>query len=67
VLDREDCAKLGMGAFLGVAQGSQEPPQFIHLTYAPRRRARRKVVIIGKGSRSTPAGSISSPRTECSG
>jgi leucyl aminopeptidase len=49
VLDREDCAKLGMGAFLGVAQGSQEPPQFIHLTYAPRRRARRKVVIIGKG------------------
>ncbi len=49
VLDRDDCAKLGMGAFLGVAQGSQEPPRFIHLTYAPRRRARRKVVIIGKG------------------
>jgi leucyl aminopeptidase len=49
VLDREDCAKRGMGAFLGVAQGSQEPPQFIHLTYVPRRRARRKVVIIGKG------------------
>ena len=49
VLDREECAKLGMGAFLGVAQGSQEPPQFIHLTYAPRRRARRKVAIIGKG------------------
>ena len=42
-------AKLGMGAYLGVAQGSQEPPQFIHLTYAPRRRARRKVAIIGKG------------------
>ena len=39
VLDRDECAKLGMGAFLGVAQGSQEPPQFIHLTYAPRRRA----------------------------
>ncbi len=49
VLERDDCAKLGMGAFLGVAQGSQEPPRFIHLTYAPRRRARRKVVIIGKG------------------
>jgi leucyl aminopeptidase len=49
VLDREACGKLGMGAYLGVAQGSQEPPQFIHLTYAPRRRARRKVAIIGKG------------------
>ena len=38
-----------MGAFLGVAQGSQEPPQFIHLTYVPRRPARRKVALIGKG------------------
>ncbi|HUG37221.1 MAG TPA: M17 family peptidase N-terminal domain-containing protein, partial [Candidatus Limnocylindrales bacterium] len=49
VLEREDCEKLGMGAFVGVAQGSQEPPKFIHLTYAPSRRARRKVVVIGKG------------------
>jgi leucyl aminopeptidase len=24
-----------MGAYLGVAQGSQEPPKFIHLTYTP--------------------------------
>jgi leucyl aminopeptidase len=48
VLDREDCERLGMGAFVGVAQGSQEPPKFIHLTYAPRR-ARRKVVVVGKG------------------
>jgi len=49
VLEREDCEKLGMGAFVGVAQGSHEPPKFIHLTYAPSRRARRKVVVIGKG------------------
>ncbi len=49
VLDRDACAKLGMGAFLGVAQGSQEPPSFIHLTYAPGRRARRRVALIGKG------------------
>jgi len=48
VLDREECRELGMGAYLGVAQGSEEPPRFIHLTYAPRR-ARRKVAIIGKG------------------
>jgi len=33
VLERDDCAKLGMGAFLGVAQGSpDQPPKFIHLT-----------------------------------
>jgi len=49
VLEREDCADLAMGAYLGVAQGSQEPPKFIHLTYAPRARARKRVVVIGKG------------------
>jgi len=48
-LEREDCAKLAMGAYLGVAKGSEEPPKFIHLTYAPRGRARRRVVLIGKG------------------
>ncbi len=48
VLDRADCRKLGMGAFLGVAAGSVEPPKFIHLVYrAPRRR--KRVAIIGKG------------------
>ena len=49
VLDREDCEKLGMGAYVGVAQGSLEPPKFIHLTYKPRQRARKRVVVIGKG------------------
>jgi leucyl aminopeptidase len=49
VLDRADCAKLAMGAYLGVAQGSQEPPKFVHLTYTPRGRPRRRVAVIGKG------------------
>ncbi len=49
VYDRAECQKLGMGAYLGVAQGSQEPPKFIHLTYAPRGRGRRKLAIVGKG------------------
>src|SRR5262245_56278002 len=49
VLEREDCEKLAMGAYLGVAQGSPEPPKFIHLTYAPKGRPRRRVAIIGKG------------------
>ena len=49
VLERDACATLGMGAFVGVARGSQEPPKFIHLTYAPRGRARKRVALIGKG------------------
>ena len=34
VLERSDCAELGMGAFLGVAKGSEEPPKFIICRYA---------------------------------
>lgn len=49
VLEREDCEKLGMGAFLGVAQASDLPPKFIHLTYKPQGTPRRKLAIIGKG------------------
>ncbi|NJK41658.1 MAG: leucyl aminopeptidase [Acaryochloridaceae cyanobacterium SU_2_1] len=49
VLEREDCAALGMGAFLGVALASDLPPKFIHLTYRPQGIARRKLAIIGKG------------------
>jgi leucyl aminopeptidase len=49
VMDRAECARMGMGAYVGVAQGSVEPPKFIHLTYTPSGRARRRVVIIGKG------------------
>jgi leucyl aminopeptidase len=40
---------MGMGAFLGVAAGSLQPPQFIHLTYTPSGKARRRVAVIGKG------------------
>jgi len=49
ILEREDCEKLGMGAFLGVAQASDLPPKFIHLTYKPEGTPKRKLAIIGKG------------------
>jgi leucyl aminopeptidase len=49
VLEREDCEKLGMGAYLGVAQASDLPPKFIHLTYTPKGTPRRKLAIVGKG------------------
>ncbi|MBD1821263.1 leucyl aminopeptidase [Cyanobacteria bacterium FACHB-DQ100] len=49
ILEKEDCEKLGMGAFLGVAQASDLPPKFIHITYKPQGTPRKKVAIIGKG------------------
>jgi leucyl aminopeptidase len=49
ILEKEECEKLGMGAFLGVAQASELPPKFIHLTYKPEGTPRRKLAIIGKG------------------
>jgi len=49
ILEREDCQKLGMGAYLGVAQASDLPPKFIHLTYRPSGTPRRKLAIVGKG------------------
>ncbi len=48
ILGYEDCLALGMGAFLGVAQASDLPPQFIHLTYRPGSSA-KKVALVGKG------------------
>jgi leucyl aminopeptidase len=49
ILDRAECEELGMGAFLGVAKGSAQPPKFIHLTYRPSGRPTKRVAIIGKG------------------
>ncbi|MCX5931170.1 MAG: leucyl aminopeptidase [Cyanobacteria bacterium] len=49
VLERADCEALGMGAYLGVAQGSSLPPKFIHLTYRPLGGSSRRLVLIGKG------------------
>jgi leucyl aminopeptidase len=50
VLEREDCEKLGMGCYLAVALGSDEPPKFIHLQYKPRGEVSKgRVVYIGKG------------------
>lgn len=49
ILEEAQCKELGMGAFLGVAQASDMPPKFIHLTYKPQGTPRRKLGIIGKG------------------
>jgi leucyl aminopeptidase len=49
ILEQEDCERLGMGAFLGVAKASDLPPKFVHLTYRPSGTPRKKLAIIGKG------------------
>ncbi|MBC7880280.1 MAG: leucyl aminopeptidase [Anaerolineae bacterium] len=50
ILEREDCEKLGMGAYLGVAQGTDMPPKFIHLTYKPADgKPRQRLAFVGKG------------------
>ena len=46
VLDKNDAKKLGMGAFLAVAKGSNEEPRFIILDYKGAKGA--PVVLIGK-------------------
>lgn len=50
ILDKAECEKRGMGAYLGVARGSETEPQFIHLTYTPPSgKVNKKVGVIGKG------------------
>ena len=49
VLDQKKCAELGMGMFLAVGQGSDQEPKFIHLTYKPAKKPKKRVCFIGKG------------------
>jgi len=49
VLGPEQVAKLGMGAFMGVAQGSSEPLRFIVLRYEGGAKNEAPVVLVGKG------------------
>ena len=48
ILEADEVAKLGMGAFLGVAQGSVEPPKFIALRYK-HSKAKKSIALVGKG------------------
>lgn len=48
VYERDEIEKMGMGAFLGVAKGSSQPPKFIHMQYKSPN-PHKKLAIIGKG------------------
>lgn len=49
ILEKKDCDKLGMGAYLAVAQGSDQPPKFIEITYEPTGKVKKHIALVGKG------------------
>jgi len=49
ILDEKAITQEKMGALLGVAKGSDEPPRFIILEYKGGRAGQKPVVLVGKG------------------
>lgn len=49
VFDRAGIDKLGMGSFLSVTRGSDEPPRFIVLQYDGAPKTQAPLVLVGKG------------------
>ncbi len=49
ILDEEGIKKARMGALLGVARGSVQPPRFIELVYRPTGKPTKRVALAGKG------------------
>ena len=48
IYSKDECEKMGMGAFLAVAQGSSREPKFIHMKYRVDN-PKKKIALIGKG------------------
>ena len=48
VHDEAKIKEMGMGAYLAVAQGSVQPPKFIHMKYIPET-PKKRIALIGKG------------------
>ncbi|WNZ57380.1 leucyl aminopeptidase [Microbulbifer sp. MKSA007] len=49
VLDEKKMKALGMGAFLSVSKGSDEPPALIAMNYKGGKASEKPVVLVGKG------------------
>jgi leucyl aminopeptidase len=49
VLGPKEIGKIGMGSFLAVAQGSEQPPRFIVLQYQGAAASEPPLVLVGKG------------------
>ncbi|MGJ7489403.1 leucyl aminopeptidase [Variovorax sp. ZT4R33] len=64
VLGPKEVAKLGMGAFAAVSQGSSEPLRFIVLRYQGGPKDQAPVVLVGKGITFDTGGVSLKPATE---
>lgn len=64
ILGPKEVEKLGMGAFLAVAQGTAEPLRFIVLRYEGAAKAEAPIVLIGKGITFDTGGISIKPATE---
>ncbi|MCU0654129.1 MAG: leucyl aminopeptidase [Polyangiaceae bacterium] len=49
VFDRKKLEAAGMKLFVAVGQGSVNQPHMVHVTYAPPKKAKKKIVFVGKG------------------
>jgi leucyl aminopeptidase len=49
ILDENQINELNMGAFMAIAQGSQQPPRFIILEHNRHQEGQPTIVLIGKG------------------
>ena len=49
VLEEKDMQKLGMGSFLSVTRGSEQPGKLITLEYSGAAKSQKPVVLVGKG------------------
>ena len=48
IYKKDECEKMGMGAFLAVGRGSSEAPKFIHMKYTCEN-PKKKIALVGKG------------------
>lgn len=49
IWDKRGIERMGMRLLLAVGQGSRNEPRFVHMSYVPKGRAKKRVVFLGKG------------------
>jgi leucyl aminopeptidase len=64
VLERKEIEDLGMGSFLSVTNGSEQPPRFIIMEYDQAVRKQRPFVLVGKGITFDSGGISIKPATD---